>query len=273
MFKFGALILGTFMLIGGNAVLAGGPNDGKEEICYRDSASESYDETGTNSATMESSTINYSSRTLDTHTLALKYPTYNYSPAIGSCGAIGGGNLIGFFDRYDENLIPNHTSGKPFANTYLYSIEDTAVQAVIRELYDYMGTTTSGTTEKQFKDGITDFCNDKGHSVTFSSCMQGSSFSYSKAQNYLDGNQPIVLFLSGYNVIDLRERENEDFRSIYTSAANHIMISFGYMTYVYDGTNTYYYMAVSSGITGHSQGIYDINYKTKINNALAVSIS
>lgn len=273
MFKFGALILGTFMLIGGNAVLAGGPNDGKEEICYRDSASESYGDTGTNSATMENMKIEYTTRTLDTHTLALRFPCFDYSPAIGSCAAIAGGNLIGFYDRYDENLIPNHSSGSVFGNTYLYNIEDTEVHAVIRELYDYMGTSTSGTTEKQFKDGITDFCNDKGHSVTFSSCMQGGSFSFSTAKTYLDRNQPIVLFLNSYNVANMVERENYDAFSYYVSEVPHIMIGFGYKTYVYDGTRTYNYLSVASGITGHTSGLYNIDYKTKINNALAVNIT
>ena len=217
--------------------------------------------------------INYSNRILTSHSLALTYPTYTYSPAIGSCAAIAGGNLIGFFDRYDENLIPDHVSGRAIANTYMYSTQDSAVYAVIHELYNYMGTTTSGTTEKQFKDGLTAFCSAKGHSISFSSCMQGSSINYSKAQNYLDANQPIVLFLSGYNVIDMVERNNQDDLSVYVSEAPHIMISFGYKTYIYDGTTTYNYFSVASGIMGQSSGLYNINYKTKINNALAVNIS
>ncbi len=273
MFKLGAVALGTLLLISGNTVFtAKTANETEKEIYYQDSPAVNYGETGSGPI-LENETIYYSSRTLDTHTLAIKCPAFNYTPASGSCGAIGGGNLIGYYDRYDENLIPNHVSGRPLANTYYYYIEDAAVQAVIRELYDYMGTTTSGTTEKQFKNGIVNFCADKGHSVVFSSCMQGSTLSYSKAKSYLDKNQPIVLFLSGYNVIDLNEYENEDIRSIYLSEANHIMISFGYKTYVYDGNKTYNYFSVSSGIATHSSGVYDINYKTKINNALAVNIS
>lgn len=270
MLKLGAIALGALLLLSGSPATVS-QQERKEEIHYRDSAV-SYIDTGTSSGTMESMTINYSTRTVQTHTLALRFPEYSYSPASGSCAAIAGGNLIGFFDRYDENLIPNHSSGKTFGNTYLYSLQDSAVQTVIYELYDYMGTTTSGTTEQQFKNGLTNFCKDKGHSITFSSCMQGSSFSYSKAQSYLDANQPVALFLSGYNVIDLEEYENKDIFSTYVSEAPHIMIAFGYKVYVYDGI-TYSYFSVASGNVGHSSGLYNIDYKTKINNALAVNIS
>lgn len=272
MIKFGTVALGALLLLSGNIAVAGGADEGKEEICYRDSGSVSYVETGANSATIENITINYSSRTLDTHTLALRFPSYDYSPAIGSCAAIAGGNLIGFFDRYDENLIPNHSSGSAFGNTYLYNIEDSAVQAVIRELYDYMGTTTSGTTEQQFKDGLTDFCRDKGHGISFSSCMQGSSLNYSTAKSYLDQNRPVILFLNSYNVAEITERDNYDVYQYYVSQVPHIMISFGYKTYVYDGT-AYNYFSVASGIIGHKSGLYNIDYKTKINNALAVNFS
>ena len=269
MLKLGAIALGALLLLSGSPATVS-QQEGEEEIYYRDSAV-SYIDTG--AGTMESVTINYSTRTLQTHTLALRFPEYSYSPTSGACAAIAGGNLIGFFDRYDENLIPNHSSGKTFGNTYLYSLQDSAVQTVIYKLYDYMGTTTSGTTEQQFKNGLTNFCKDKGHSITFSSCMQGNSFSYSKAQSYLDANQPIALFLSGYNVCDFMEQnENQDTLSYYVSETPHIMIAFGYKVYVYDGVS-YNYFSVASGNVEHVSGLYNINYKTKINNALAVNIS
>lgn len=268
--KFGAVALGAVLLLSGSAAFTN-RNAENGETYYRDS-SVLYDQTDSDSATYENMTIEYTNRTVDSHTLALRFPTYNYSPAIGSCAAIGGGNLIGFYDRYFEDLIPDHSSGKPFGNTYLYSIEDAAVQAVIRELYDYMGASTTGTTEKQFKNGLTDFCRDRGRTIEFSSCMEGGSLSYSKAQSYLEQNQPVVLFLSTYNVVDMAERENKDLLSVYVSEVPHIMIGFGYKTYVYDGT-AYRYFSVATGHLSNSSGLFNINYKTKINNVLAVKIT
>lgn len=273
MLKLGSIALGTVLLFSGMITFSQQNTENKEEIYYQDTEEISYVNTEVGSGTTASMTINYSNRNSTIHSLALTYPTYCYSPAIGSCAAIAGGNVIGFFDRYDENLIPNHSSGRPIANTYMYSSEDSAVHAVICELYEYMGTTMSGTTEKQFKDGMTAFCAAKGRSITFSSCMQGGSLNYSTAKNYLDANQPIILFLSSYNVINMVEKNNQDSLSIYVSDTPHIMISFGYKSYIYDGTTTYNYFSVASGIIGQSNGLYNINYKTKINNALAVNIS
>jgi len=217
--------------------------------------------------------IYYENKTEDKFNMALRAPSYTTSPYTASCACVAGANVIGFYDRYDENLIPNHSSGTAVGTTYIYSSDDSAVQAVIRELYSYMGTTATGTTEKKFKDGLTNFCKDKGHGITFTSCMQGDSLSYSLAQNYLKQNQPIALFLSGYNVTTMTENSNNDSLSVYVSDAPHIMIGFGYKTYVYDGNRVYNYISVASGIAGNSSGLFNINYKTKINNALAVKIT
>ena len=149
MIKFGALALSAMLLAGGAAGLVKQP--AQEEVFYRDSYDITYDESGSSNAIIESLSVTYSTRTRDTYAQALKFPNYDYAPAVSACAAVAGANLVGFFDRYDENLIPNHSSGTAVGTTYIYSSEDSAVQAVIRELYSYMGTTATGTTEKKFK--------------------------------------------------------------------------------------------------------------------------
>jgi hypothetical protein len=269
MIKTGAVVLSALLIFGGANLFA---NRGiEDETKYCDTVYTQYDVS--TAAEIETSVINYSTKTIDKYDLALRCPSFEYSPAYGSCAAIAGGNLVGFFDRYNENLIPNHKSGTAIGNTYMYNTEDAAVQAVIRELYTYMGTTTSGTTEKQFINGVTEYCKVKGSSITFSSCMTSGSFSYTKAQSYLKNNQPIVFFLNSYNVTQITEQDKKDGISTYVSNVPHIMIGFGYKTYVYDGNTTYRYCAVASGVSGYATGLFDINHNTKINNALAVSIS
>ena len=271
MLKFTTLALGAAMFFGG-ALCTAPQSTAPDPVYYRDSDDTTYNGSGSGTAYMENSQIAYSTRTIDQKTLAYRYPTFYFSPAAGSCAAIGGGNLIGFYDRYFEDLIPNHTAGTPYANTFLYSIEDEAVVATIRTLYDYMGTSSNGTTEDGFKNGINRYCSEKGLSVTYTSCMKGSSLDYAKSQSYLRSNQPIVLFLSGYNVSDMTTNNSTDYFATYVSPNTHVMIGFGFRTYVYDGNNTYRYFAVASGITGHSEGLYNIDYKTQINDALAVNI-
>lgn len=222
-------------------------------------------------------TINYITKTLlSSHSLAMRCPHYTYAPAEGACAAVAAGNLIGYYDRFDEELIPNHKSGNPFSNSYLYSsTEDEEVCAVIDKLCDYILEGGYGATESQFISGLTKFCNEKGKNISFSSCMQNGSFSYSTAQTYLDAGLPIALFLSGYNVGDLLSSENADTISYYTSSANHIMIGFGYKEFYYvtsGGDIHNQYISVSSGLIQAPTGIFNIDYQTQINDALAVNI-
>lgn len=236
-----------------------------------------YEQTEALNAEWETVDISYTSKTLaKSHSLALIYPDYNFSPAVGSCGSIAGGNVIGFYDRFDENLIPNHVSGTVFGNTYIYNMEDTATDQLITTLYEYMGTEHVGTTEDEFIDGMTRYCTEKGKKISFTSCMSLKSFNFTSAQQKMESNQPIVLFLSGYNATILTsEDDNNDRIQYYVSDGNHIMIGFGYKIYNYStssGTITYNYIDVSTGLSGITRTLFDISYKTKINDALAVNI-
>lgn len=207
--------------------------------------------------------------------LALEYPDYTYAPPEGSCANTAGGMLLGYYDRMDENLIPNHVSGTPFNTSYIYYMEDEGVKAVIDLLTKYMKTDSDGTTEANFKSGMQRYCKEKGKSILFSSCMESGKLNYYTCLDYIQNNQPIVLFLEGYNVGHIYTGENEDSITYHVSSANHVMVAFGYDVYVYntsDGTITYNFLEVASGIVGHRTGLFNINYNTIIDDALAVLI-
>lgn len=227
---------------------------------------------------VDSTHITYTSKSITaSHALAYQCPMYTHSPAIGACGSVAAGNLIGFYDRYDENLIPNHVAGKTITGLYCYSIQDDAVVSAITTLYEYMKSDDHiGSTEDEFIDAVKRYCKEKGKNTTFSSCMKSKKFDYSTAKNYLDNNQPIVLFLAGYNVAEiLTESDNSDMIGYFYSSANHIMICFGYRTYTYttaQGVVDYDLLKISSGLAEYNTGYFDINFKTTINDALAVNI-
>lgn len=236
-----------------------------------------YEQTEALDAVWETVELPYTSKAITkSHSLALFYPDYNFSPAVGSCGCIAGANVLGFFDRYDENLIPDHVSGTIFGNTYLYNAQDDAVVQVIRTLYNYMGTEHVGTTEAEFINGMKKYCSEKGKTISFTSCMSSNSFNFTSAQQKMESNQPIVLFLSGYNAAVLASKDDStDNINYLVSDVNHIMIGFGFIIYNYStsgGSITYEYINVSTGLSGYTSMLFDINYKTKIIDALAVNI-
>lgn len=278
MLHFFSLVLGSLALIG--TVFAPGVQSAdvaaqeENQIYYYDTVYATGDEPMPLSVT--TAYIPYITKTqTGAHLLAISCPNYTYAPAVGCCAAIAGGNVIGYYDRFDENLIPNHVSGTPIKNTYIYEMEDEAVEETIRKLYEYITGDGYGATEVDFANGITRYCNEKGKHINFYSCLSKGKFSYSVTKSYLDRNMPVVLFLSGYNVADLYTGENRDTLSYYYSTGNHVMVSFGYEEYVYttsSGTENYNFLSVSSGVIYDSSGLFDINFQTTINDALAIEI-
>lgn len=222
--------------------------------------------------------IPYISKTLtSSYYQTISCPSYTYAPAVGSCAAVAAGNLIGYYDRFDENLIPDHLSGKTIYDTdiFIYNIEDSNVKQTIETLYQYITGDGYGATEDDFKRGVTQFCTEKGKHIQFYSCMSNGSFNFGKAQNYIEAGYPVVLFLGGYNVCDIFTYDNEDSVDCLTSTANHIMVGFGYETYTYvtnNGTENYDYIYVASGTFYNPSGLFNIHYNTTINDVLAVNI-
>ncbi len=273
MLHFATIGLSCLMMLGtlGAAPCASLGNDG--DLRYCDTIV--YDENGGSNHTTEIIRRDYITREKTKYDLALMIPDFTFSPAVSSCAAVAGSNLIGFYDRYDENLIPNHKSGTLYGTAYCYSIQDDAVAELTRQLYDLMGTDETGTTEEQFVDGIKAFCKSKGKSVTTTSCMSSGSIDYSKAKTYIEANQPIVLFVSGYNVGFMSEDDHYDSVGYTISPANHVMVGFGYKECHYvttTGNISDYFFNVASGLAIRPSGVYNINLKTRIIDALAVKI-
>lgn len=227
-------------------------------------------------ATTNSVTVNYEDKNENTFRMALKHPNYTYSANTSDCACIAGANVLGFYDRYDEDLIPNHKSGDLLLGKYIYKSQDTYIYDLIRQLYDYMGTDSTGTTVTEFKNGMITYCNMKGKSISFSSCIKNNKFDYSVAKTYMEANQPVVLFCSGYNVADISLNEKSDKINYYESSANHVMVGFGYQETNYTLSTfaniSYQYLMVASGTISKANGYFDINYKTNINDAYAINI-
>ena len=220
--------------------------------------------------------VEYQNKNENEFNMVLKHPCYASSPYVAACACVAGSNIIGFYDRYDEDLIPNHTSGKSFMGNFIYSMDDAYITELVRQLYADMGTTSEGTTVTEFKNGMIKFCNRKGKTITFTSCMKNKKFDYATAKSYMEANQPIALFCSGYNGADMGTHDNFDVINYVEYTANHVMVGFGWKEVNYNLTATssvlYQYIEVASGADSKSSGYYNINYNTIINDAYAINI-
>ena len=221
--------------------------------------------------------IPYKSRTENEYWMVLSTPDYCTSPYVSSCACIAGANIVGYFDRYCPNLIPNFEPGYEYMGYYFYYGETNEITPVVTQLYSDMGTTASeGTTTAQFLSGMRTYANRAGYNFSYDSCKSGSSFSYTVAKNGMHHNKPIALFLTGYNVAAIAPLEGYDSIAYVLSAANHVMVGFGYyeINYTYDSgaQETFNYIYVASCVGIRSEGYFNINYNTKINDAYAIKI-
>ena len=224
-------------------------------------------------------TIQFASKDKSEYLMSVQPPRYCTSPFTSACACIAGANIIGFYDRYYENLIPDYEPGYLLMDIlYLYYTQTSTTDDVIRQLYADMGTTDKGTTESQFKSGMTKYCNRAGYSISYTSMMSGGNVNFIQMARYMEEyNQPVALFLSGYNVADIDEYEDKDVYGYYYNEGNHVMVGFGYryLTYTYSNskTETFNLIYVASCDSRSSYGYYNIKYNNStLNSALAINI-
>ena len=223
--------------------------------------------------------ITYTSKSENKERLAFSHPAVTEVGGLSNaCAPIAGANLIQYWDRFNENLIPNFTSYTLTLGQIMYKPMTTNIENIVRDLYTDMGTNSngSGTTLTQFKNGLSTYCNEHGYSISYNTCMSNEQFSYSLAKQCIEAGQPLALFVDTFTIADITSSET-DLISYLHGNGSHIMAGFGYneITYTFSNgsTRTDYYIAVASGYTTYSRAFYNINMNTIIDNVFGVVIT
>lgn len=224
-------------------------------------------------------TIRYQTRTPNAKNLCAVPPRYTSPGGLESaCAAVAGSNLIGFYDRYYENLIPNHAAGYETYGLYVYNVADNYVYDTVRDLYNKMDGSSKGINETNFKKGMQVYCKEKGLTCDFTQLVSSNRLNYTGVINSINENKPVVLLLSTYNFCDIRTKgaektEEYDYR-LY--GGNHMLAGFGYCEINYtfsDGSsqnNRFVYVA--TGFSEKPAAYFNVDYSTNINSAYKVYI-
>ena len=230
--------------------------------------------------TSSSETIYYITKVVDDEKqLALRYPSIDMIDGHSNgCVPIAGANIIQYWDRFLPNLIENYTPGLEVGTSYIYYKPTPIVYNVGNELYDLMGTNEDGgATIYQFKSGMTKYCSNRGYKISYESCMSLGKFNYSKAKEKINIGHPVVLFVDPFALATITSNDNSDLIQYYKINMPHTMVGFGYKDIKYTLTNglirTDNYIEVASGMIEYSNGYYNINYETIIDDAYGVYIS
>lgn len=228
--------------------------------------------------------INYATKTVTSYSINGSFPSYynTNSQLVNACANVAGANIIGYYDRYFADLIPNHTPGFMRQTNYIYyamSVNLSIKQGVIDTLYTLMSTNNPnpGTSQTQYRNGLTTYAsNTASKSVTYNTVMSNSAFSISLALTQMQAGNPISLFLSGYNVTTISDTGSTATLSKVIYSGNHIMIVYGYQTINYYNSlgsliATKTYLRIASGLEASTK-LYVLNNNGTLNDAEAAHI-
>ena len=184
--------------------------------------------------------VYYTNRVDDEITTAYGMPFYYATGDLtNACGAVAGTEIVGFYDRYYENLIPNYTPY--YASSGKYRIQDyTYIPPVMQDMYTRMRTNVDdvGVSETDCKNGLKSYFTSKGLTLSYSSVKSGSSFSYSLYKQAIDANKPVLLFCTDLKLTSITYNTTEDLLTTTDTTGSHIIVGYGYYTINYYNNGT-----------------------------------
>lgn len=206
-------------------------------------------------------------------------PYYYNTNLDNACGPVGGSIVVGYYDKYFQNLIPNYTNY--YTATGKYRPQDsTYVPALIQDMYTAMQTNVvaPGVSESECLDGLESYVEGKGYSISYSAVKPyGGSFSHTAFQTALNNGQPVLLFCDSVILCDIYIGDTKADIGIMQISQDHIMVGFGYQTVkYYDESNNNFrtdiFMMVASGWYPNDMGYIKINDDSWLDSAFAVDI-
>ena len=185
-----------------------------------------------------SETIDYAQRSITQNDINATYPCYySNNDGLGDCVAVAGASVIGYFDRFYENLIPDFTPGYGQSGAYMYLDADQKVNVLIDDLLERMNDAGS-ITAAEFRSGMTSYINDQDYYVSFYSCMTGNSVDFSKIKSRINMGLPVVILTLNYLATEFYNVTEEKVNlTNYYCPSNHAMAGYGYQEITYTFSN------------------------------------
>jgi len=177
-------------------------------------------------------TISYDHKVEDEYFIPVKMPGYVSSY---TCGITAGGNIVGYYDKMYENLIPNHT-GKYLLGKWIWGGHGTEVTDMFTSVYNYMGATSAGVTIAGYKSGLASYTANKNLDISFTSVMNTNGTLNSAYKTALKGDTPLTIFLDGFNVVDFGgylTYSGYDTLDTEIAVGCHVMAIYGYLEVKY----------------------------------------
>lgn len=237
---------------------------------------------GTSDFVEQTETITYSRKETSTYTIPFDLPNYWGSvDGITGCANTAGAVLIGYYDRFYENLIPNYQSYIQIGSVIRYKTTPDEVANLTTELYTLMGTDVNqlGTTYTGFQNGMNQYVTGKGFTYTTTSVFSSGAFNFASYKTSVENGKPVAIFLNTYAMLNgITETTGQDtIKSGYTTYS-HVCVGCGYKRDTYYNASeqvidTRTYLKVASGLASYEIGYLNINGLGNIDHAISVTIN
>ena len=226
----------------------------------------------------KSETINYSRKETTEYKIKSEVPDY-YRPAgtNTSCANIAGAVVIGYYDRFCEELIPGFKAYYQIGAGIMYNSGGTYAEQLISTLYTLMGTDVggAGTTFNGFHAGMQSYVNGQGY--TYITEDMGS-IDFNKYKTAVEANKPVAIFLSTFSFqINGSDDGTTEIIKYNYCTSGHVVVGYGYVvdTY-YDASNkvvaTRTYLKVASGLLTYRMAYLCLDGKSNVSRATAITI-
>lgn len=227
-------------------------------------------------------TVSYSTKSTESHTIPYDLPNYfGVVNEVTGCANNAGASIIGYYDRFYENLIPNYKSYIKVGSVVRYKTGTAEVFDLVEELYELMGTDVNhlGTTFSEFQAGMLQYVTNKGYTYSTTNLFTNGSFNIDNYKSAVQNGKPVALFMTGFALLNgITETTNLDTISSGYSAASHVMVGCGYKIDKYYNSNgaiqdTRTYLKVASGSNIYGIGYLNINGLGQMDRAISVTVS
>ena len=195
----------------------------------------------------------------------------NGNPSLSNaCSPIAGMNVVAFYDRWYENLIPDYTPGILFSTGYQYYGDKglAVTENVIETLYGLMKTAEyGGTTSANFKSGLNTYVKNAGYSLSAASFYGNTkTVNLNALKTAIQQDKVGLIMCSRFNfVLDIVFSEQLSIARIVKTNydAGHMMMVTGYRTleFTLNGNTvcTETFLHVSSSFGSGERGYVQLN--------------
>lgn len=244
--------------------------DSNSETRYYDAPSVMY-------ASEADETITFSRKEEELVELPYDVPVYFSNTLSNACGPIAGAMVVGFYDKYYENLIPNYVTYYT-ANGRYRRPDSTYIPALMQNLYTLMQTNVVdvGVSVSECLSGLQQYVVSKGRNITYTD-IKSTTFNETAYKNGLSNLKPSLLFYSGANLYQLRTGDTQDEVLYVLTSNSHIVVGTGYCKIrYYDSNNTNFrtdtYLIVSTGWQVNSTAYIKANDTSWLDDGYVVNI-